>query len=206
MLVHFNPEMPIGIATDTSEVGVGVVLFHRYPDGSERPIANVSKTLSSAQRGYSQIQKEALGIIFALNKFHHYLYGRTFILVTDHRPLLSLFSPTKEILKMAANRLARWALQLRQYQYTIEYRSTKAHGNADALSRLPVGEDSEFDEQESDDDTEAVCTIFKIGELIKLGADDVADATAKDPVLSTVMRYTRYGWPTKIESPDVAKF
>ena len=91
---------------------MGAVLFHRYSDGSERPIANTSKTLISTQCGYSQIQKEALAIIFALNKFHQFLYGRTFILVTDHKPLIAVIGPTKATQALAANRLARWALML----------------------------------------------------------------------------------------------
>ena len=137
VLAHFDPSLPIGMACDASNVGIGAVLFHRYEDGSERPIANASKTLSETQRNYSQIQKEALSIVFALRKFHHFLYGRKFILVTDHKPLLSLFGPTKATPQLAADRLARWALMLSQYEYTVEYRKTSDHGNADALSRLP---------------------------------------------------------------------
>ena len=62
VLAHFDPSLPIGISCDASSVGVGAVLFHRFPDGSERPIANVSKSLSKTQQKYSQIQKEALSI------------------------------------------------------------------------------------------------------------------------------------------------
>ena len=103
VLAHFNPSLPIGIACDASNVGLGVVLFHRYADGSDRPIANASKTLTEAQRNYSQIQKEPLAIVYALSKFHQFLYGRTFILVTDQKPLLSLFGPTKATPSLAAN-------------------------------------------------------------------------------------------------------
>ena len=139
VLAHFDPSCPVGISCDASESGVGAVLFHRYKDNSERPIANASKTLTDAQKRYPQIQKEALSIMFALKKYHQFLYGRPFILVTDHKPLISMFGPNTATLMLAANRLARWSLMLSQYDYTIEYRSTKQHGNADALSRLPVG-------------------------------------------------------------------
>ena len=75
VLVHFNPNLPLGILCDASEVGIGAVLFHQYPDNSERPVANVSKTLTATQRSYSQIQREALAIVFALERFHYFLYG-----------------------------------------------------------------------------------------------------------------------------------
>ena len=69
VLARFDASVPIGIACNASNVGIGATLFHRYPDGSERPIANVLKTLSKSQRNYSQMQKEALAIIFALKNF-----------------------------------------------------------------------------------------------------------------------------------------
>ena len=198
VLVHFDPSKPLGLACDASNVGIGAVLFHRYPDGSERPIANVSKTLTVAERNYSQIHKEALAIIFGLRKFYQYLYGRRFILVTDHKPLTALFGPNKGTPPLAANRLARWALWLNQFDYSIEYRKTANHGNADALSRLPVGDDCDFDREESGEDLDIVCAIRVLSLQVKpLEANTLRQETAKDPVLATVMRYVREGWPQK---------
>ena len=196
VLAHFDLSLPVGISCDASEVGIGAVLFHRYSDGSEHPISNASKMSTPTQRGYSQIQKEALAIIFALSKFHQFLYSRPFILVTDHKPLLALFGPTKAPPALAANRLARWALMLSQYQYTIEYRKTSDHGNADALSRLPVGPDAQFDEEEEMADVDTVCTIKTIGlQLNPMDPGILAKESGKDPVIANVMRYTREGWP-----------
>ena len=61
-----------------------------------------------------------------------------FILVTNHKPLNSMFGPNTATPVLAANRLARWSLMLSQYNYTIEYRPTKQHGNADALDYQPA--------------------------------------------------------------------
>ncbi len=198
VLVHFDNKLPLGLACDASSVGIGAVLFHRFPDGSERPIANVSKTLTDCQRNYSQIQKEALAIVFGLKKFHQYLYGRKFILVTDHRPLLAIFGPGKDIPLLAANRLARWALLLSQFNYKIEYRKTTKHANADALSRLPAMDDTKFDGEESEDDVQMVCAIDAINDKVT-PADHgtLARESTKDPVISTVLRFTREGWPPK---------
>ena len=200
VLAHFNTSLPVGMACDASEVGIGAVLFHRYPDGSERPISNVSKTLASTQRKYSQIQKEALAIVFALKRFHHFLYGRKSVLVTDHKPLLALFGPTKETPALAANRLARWALMLNQYEYTVEYRKASHHGNADSLSRNPIGADTLFDMEESSADVDTVCTVKMIGQqLSPTDPGVVRKETSKDTVLSTVIRYTQEGWPLDLE-------
>ena len=77
------------------------------------------------------------------------MYGHKFSLLTDHKPLLAIFSPKKGIPAMAASRLQRWAILLSVYTYDIEFKPTKEHGNADMLSRLPVGPDHFFDDQQS---------------------------------------------------------
>ncbi|CAM1297651.1 Uncharacterised protein r2_g703 [Pycnogonum litorale] len=203
LLVHFDQIKPIGIACDASNVGIGAVLFHRFPNGSERPIANVSKTLTESQRNYSQIHKEALAIIFGLTKFYHFLYGRRFVLVTDHKPLTAMFGPTKGTPLLAANRLARWALWLNQFDYDIEYRNTAKHGNADALSRLPVENDEEFDREESGQDCDVVCAIRVLS--LQVNPSDstlLRRESEKDPVIATVMRNVRQGWPPRATSKD----
>ncbi|XP_037828856.1 uncharacterized protein K02A2.6-like [Lucilia sericata] len=124
---------------------LGAVISHVYPDGSERPIAHASKTLNAHQKNYSQIEMEALAIIFGVKKFHEYLYGRKFTLIADHKPLVSIFNPQKSIPIHSANRIQQWALFLSNYNFDIKYKSTNNHQNADALSRLPLESDTEID-------------------------------------------------------------
>ena len=163
----------------------------------------MSKKLSKAQCNYSQVQKEALSIVFGLKKFYQYLFGRHYILVTDHKPLEALFGPDKETPSLAANRLARWALQLSQFDYEIEHRKTEDHGNADALSRLPAEEDLQFDREETGDDTDMVCAIKMLSRQVKpTDSATFMMESSKDPVISVVMRYTKEGWPTKKKNED----
>ncbi len=90
------------------------------------------------QRNYSQVEKEALALVFGVRKFNDFLYGSKFHLITDHKPLVHLFHPGKKLPEGTVKKLQRWALFLSDYNYTLHYRSTGQHGNADALSRLPL--------------------------------------------------------------------
>uniref|UniRef100_A0A5S6QIU9 Reverse transcriptase domain-containing protein n=1 Tax=Trichuris muris TaxID=70415 RepID=A0A5S6QIU9_TRIMR len=119
LLVHFREDLPLVLATDALQCDIGAVIFHRYPDGTERPIAHASETLNAQQKDYSQVEKKGLAIIFGVRKFHHYLYGRHFDLLTDHKPLVSIFSPSKALPVMTAQRLQRWAITLMVYSFTI---------------------------------------------------------------------------------------
>lgn len=138
VLVHFDPRLPLVLATDASQYGVGAVLSHRYPDGSEKVIQFASKTLSMTEQKYSQIDKEAYAIVYGVKKFFHYLYGNKFTLITDHRPLIQIFSPTANLPIYTAMRMQHYAIFLQGFTYTIQYRKSENHANADCLSRLPV--------------------------------------------------------------------
>ena len=138
VLVHYNPRLPIVVSSDSSPYGIGSVLTHRLPDGSERPVAFASRTLSSAEKKYAQLEKEALSLVFGITKFHKYLYGREFVLQSDHKPLLGLLKQDLLISPMASARIQRWALTMNNYQYKLEYRPGTSISHADCLSRLPL--------------------------------------------------------------------
>ena len=108
VLCHYDPKLPIGIACDASQYGVGIIFFHTFPDGNERPIVYAAKTLNTAQRNYAQIEKEAYLIIVRIQKFRQFLYGQTFTLVTEHLSLLNLFAPNKPIPYRTSAHIQQW--------------------------------------------------------------------------------------------------
>ena len=115
---------PFQLYTDASDLGIRAVL-----EQSGHVIAYASRTISGSEKNYSVIQKECLAVVYALKQFRHYLLGRPFVVVTDHAPLQWPSAQKMEGL------LARWALAIQEYEFTITYRRGKENGNADALSR-----------------------------------------------------------------------
>ena len=117
-----------------------------------------------------------------------------------------MFHPQKGTPTLAANCLARWALTLSQYDYSIEYRKTSEHGNADALSRLLVGKDIQFDREEETADISTVCTIHVqiiSQQLNPTGAGVLAKESHKNQIISVVSRYVREGWPQNLISDHI---
>ncbi len=101
------------LRTDASSYGVGAVLLQCIDD-AKYPIAYASKKLLEREMRYSTIEKECLGLVWGVSKFHVYLYGREFILETDHQPLVYINRA-----KVANSRIMRWALAIQQYRFRI---------------------------------------------------------------------------------------
>lgn len=119
------------VTTDASEYAVGAVLSQgRLPD--DRPIQYFSKSLTGAQIHYATIHKELLGIILAIEQFRYYLFGRQFVVITDHKPLVALFRQTK-----IGSRLLRWKIFLSEYDFKIIHTPGRNNHVANCLSRIP---------------------------------------------------------------------
>ena len=84
LLVHFDPSMEIRLACDASAYSIGAVLSHKMPNGSEKPVGFISRTLTDAEKKYSQTEKEGLACVYGVTRFHSYLFRHHFKLQTDH--------------------------------------------------------------------------------------------------------------------------
>nr|VZI04460.1 unnamed protein product [Spirometra erinaceieuropaei] len=206
LLTHYDPTLPIVVAADASNHGVGAVISHTFPDGSEKAIMHASRTLTPAEKNYGQIEKEALALVFAVKKFHKLLYGRHFTLLTDHKPLLSIFGSKKGIPVYSASRLQRWATILLGYDFDIRYCRTTDFGQADALSRLISNQ------QEPEEDTVIAAISIEddvrrqLSDAIRgipVTAADIRRATEQDPVLRQATTYVQTCWQTTALAGDL---
>lgn len=119
------------VTTDASKYGLGAVLHN----GNGKPVAYASRMLNSAEQNYSTIEKELLGVVWAVRHFRPYLYGRKFKIFTDHRPLVYLFSMTDP-----SSRLTKFRLALEDYSFEVFYKKGTDNAAADALSRISSDE------------------------------------------------------------------
>ena len=150
-------------------------------DGREQPVSYASRTLSVAERNYAQVEKEGLALVYAVRKFHQFLFGHKFLMYTDRKPLLGLFSENTELPARAAARVLRGALLLSAYNYKLHHRTGISNANADGLSRLPIDAHS--------GDTSQVITSVYMMELVNSPVTEmeVRVATRRDPVLGVVL-------------------
>lgn len=159
------------------------------PDGTERPVAFASRTLISSERNYTQVEKEALSLIFGVKRFHSHLYSRSFTIVTDHKPLTTILGysstfcsqTTKVVLDPVGISVWDWISP------------TGDHGNADGLSRLPL---SDVPPEETNNDSK----IFNISqmEVLPVTVRQLCVATHTDRILSKVYHYTKGNWPHQV--------
>uniref|UniRef100_A0AAR2JIE4 ribonuclease H n=1 Tax=Pygocentrus nattereri TaxID=42514 RepID=A0AAR2JIE4_PYGNA len=132
VLRYYSPKEELTLQCDTSEAGLGAALTQ-----NGQPVAFTSRALSSTERGYAPIEKECLAIVFGMEKFHQYTYGRQVTVQSDHKPLENIL---KKPLLSGPKRLQRMLLRLQKYSVQVTYVPGRDMLLADTLSRAYLPE------------------------------------------------------------------
>ena len=181
-LAYFSQDAATELIVDGSPVGLGAILVQ-----NNRPIAYGSRALTTVERRYSQTEREALAIVWGVEHFHIYLFGSSFTIITDHKPMEMILNNPYS--KQPA-RIERWNLRLSQYQFHTQYRPGKDNP-ADYLSRNP------YANKLSDEIAEGYIKFITNNALPRaLTLSEVQSATSVDATLRAVREGIETGrWP-----------
>ncbi|UYV77695.1 K02A2.6-like, partial [Cordylochernes scorpioides] len=197
-LAYFDMNAPTEVIADASPVGLGAVLLQRQNDGSKKPVAYASRSLTNVERRYSQIEKEALGCVWAVEHFNDYLWGNKFVLKTDHKPLIYMLNPKNAT--VLPPRIERLSWRLQPYDYEIEYLKGKQN-IADIFSRKPLTNIS--CENIVDDYVEKVLSIFS-EEMKAISLNDIKKQSEADPFFKFLTKIIQTGnWPYQIDDDEL---
>ena len=203
-LVHYDLSKPTVVSADASSYGIGGVILQDH-GGTLKPIAFCSRTLSSAERGYAQIEKECLASIWACEKFSRYLVGLdSFTLQTDHKPLVPLIN--SKDLHETPIRCQRMLIRFLRFNVRAVHTPGKNLVIADTLSRSPV---VEAEEAKLSRDVEAhVDSVASSWPVSDARLDRIAQESKEDSVLKEVLQHTASGWPRYKDdvAPELQKF
>jgi len=195
VLAHYDANLPTRISADSSSFGSGAVLW-QYHESDWRPVSYASKTLSPAESRYATIEKEALAITWACEKFSQFLVGLKFEILTDHSPLVSLLS--KKRIDELPVRIQRFRIRLLRFSYNTTYVRGKENVCADALSRAPLNTSEKSTVEPSELYT--VVSDFVKGFIENIPASEGRLRELKlkqeeDPTLKKVIDFCINGWP-----------
>ena len=201
ILALYDPSRDTIVSADASSYGLGAVLTQKQPDGSWRPVVYASRSLTSTEQRYAQIEKEALALTWACERFECYLLGMQFHLHTDHKPLVPILS-SKSLDTLPA-RVQRFRMWLMRYQFSISHVPGKDLHIADTLSRAPTSTNTPTDDlfcQQVDHFVHLVTESLPITEARLL---QIAQMQEQDAVCQELKEYCLNGWP---ESSKVKGF
>lgn len=191
VLTYFDSSKSIKISTDASKDGLGAVLLQAEGD-CWKPIAYASRTMTQSECRYAQIEKECLGLVFGFEKFHDYVYGLSlFTAETDHKPLIAII---KKNLNQMSPRIQRLMMRLQRYDFELVYTPGKYIVLADALSRAPLTSKSSDMSSTEDDVSTHVNLVVESLPVSDRKLKQIAEETAKDPVLQAVIQNLNNVW------------
>ncbi|KAL6455308.1 hypothetical protein MHYP_G00362590 [Metynnis hypsauchen] len=193
VLAMYDPNRECKVSADASSYGLGGVLLQKWNE-EWRPIAYMSRSLTPTEQRYAQIEKEALGLTWACERFRNFLIGKHFQLETDHKPLLSLLG--SQPLDALPPQIQRFRMRLMRYSYSISHVSGKCLWTADTLSRAPVKRGEVPADKELFEDTNIyVDMVMENLPASTAYLEELRDQLQRDSVCARVMQLCAEGWP-----------
>ena len=136
ILVFPDWKKPFHVPVDASSIALGIILAQPGEGGTDHPIAFASRKLSLAEKNYTTTKREGLAMVYALQKFRHYLLGSHFKMFTDHSALKYLVNKP-----MLGGKICRRLLLFHEYDFEIIVKLGRLKAGPDHLSRLETGEE-----------------------------------------------------------------
>ena len=192
MLSYYDRKKEVTLQCDYSEKGLGVALVQEG-----RPVQFASKALIDDENDFAPIEGEMLGVVYGIQKFHHYLYGRRFTVECDHKPLSQI---SRKNLSLAPPRLRGMLRSVADYDFVLRHRPGREMVLPDAFSRLSQSDKSKVNK-----------TAIRIQSLVDISVSRLKrlqQETATDAVLQKIVKLVHRGWPASIKSldPDLRKY
>ncbi|XP_061920402.1 uncharacterized protein K02A2.6-like [Entelurus aequoreus] len=193
VLAMYDPNRECKVSADASSYGLGGVLLQKWEE-EWRPVAYMSRSLTPTEQRYAQVEKEALGLTWACERFRNFLIGKHFQMETDHKPLLSLLG--SQALDALPPRIQRFRMRLMRYSYSISHVPGKCLWTADTLSRAPVKREETAADKELFEETNIYADM--VLENLPASADyleELREQLQRDSVCAQVMQLCAEGWP-----------
>ena len=183
VLAHYRPSLPLSVQVDASQHALGAALMQEG-----KPVAYASRSLSDAEKRYAQVEKECLAMVYGLERFDQFTFGRSVVVISDHKPLEVI---VRKPLCNAPKRLQAMLLRLLRYDYSVVYTPGPQLLLADALSRAPDPHQPAADSR-----------FVAVNALLHLPISDsklqeIREATVADPDMVRVQKAINDGWPDK---------
>ncbi|KAI3374046.1 hypothetical protein L3Q82_022601 [Scortum barcoo] len=189
VLAFYDHNKKIKVSTDASKDGIGAVLLQA--EGKHwKPVAYASRAMTRSECKYAQIEKECLGVAYGVERFHRYIYGLpSFIVETDHRPLVSII---KKNLNEMSPRIQRLMMKMQRYDFELVYTAGKHLFLADALSRAPAGSCESTTDEDVEHHVNMVSHALPVSDT---KYRQIAEATTQNTELQRVIQNMDEGWP-----------
>ena len=195
VLTYFDKTKKHTIQCDASKKGLGAVLLQE-----SKPVMYMSRALSETEQRYSNIEKELLAIVFALERLNHHTFGRIITVQSDHQPLQSIW---KKSIVLASPRLQRLLLRLAHYNLNIEFLREKENVIADALSRVCPLQSNNSKTKDSNIDFIPVHHITQTAPVSNMRLQELRLTTQSNPTFSSLTKTFHEGWPqSKKDCPE----